>query len=166
MIKFTVKGIKEVTAGLNELKVRLADSAKSGLWNKISRFFKNIVQRMFGGGSMYGMEQWPRISPTLYGHIRYSSNGNAVGRYSGTSKPMVASGSYFKSFGQLSADAKRMSYGSSHPIASLIAKAGWNRKSGYRARKLLPDNNMPLFLQDITRVAEGHIQTIIREVIK
>lgn len=164
MIKYTVKNVRVVSSQLSQIKDRLADSAKSGLWVKIARFFKNIVNRMFGGGSMYGMEQWPRISPTLYGHIRYSSNGNRVGRYNSGSRPMIAGGSYFKSFKQLVNEAKRMTYGSDHRKAALLEKAGWNRATGYRVRQVLPNPNMPLFVQDINRVAAAHIDSIVREI--
>jgi len=165
MVKYTVES-KDVTTNLDTLKGKLGNQIASGLWIKITRWLKLIVKKIFGGQSIYGVEAWPRISPTLYGHIRYSSSGNQVGRYSSSSRPNIASGAYFKSFQQIASTASTMRYGSTHPIAHLIESGGWNRKSGYRPRRPLPYPNYPLFVQDINRVATNHVNTIIREVFK
>jgi hypothetical protein len=164
MFKITIQNDRETRKRLETIRVKLGDSQANGLWNKISRFLKNIVARIFGGQSIYGVERWPRISPTLYGQIRYSSDGSRVGRYSSSSRPMIASGAYFKSFKQIVNEQKTMKFGSEHDKAHLLENAGWNRKSGYRQRRPMPNPQNPLFVQDINRVADAHIATIIREV--
>lgn len=163
MIKITVSKIA-LQRQLKTLRIKIGDQIVNGLWTKLSRFFKNIVSRLFKGQSLYGVNAWPKISPTLYGHIRYSSDGRRVGRYNSSSQPNIAGGSYFKSFKQLVATYQTMKYGSDHPKANLIINGGWNRKSGFRPRMPLPNPSMPLFLQDIGRVADSHFATIVREV--
>lgn len=164
MVKIRVRNTEQNIRRMNRVKALLADMNKAGLWQKLSWFFGRIVKRMFSGESLYGLNQWPRISSTLYGRLRYSSKGNQMGRYSSSSLPMHVSGQYFASFKDFVTEAKTMKFGSTHPKAALLASAGWNRKSGRRPRRVLPDSNNSLFIQDINKIATSRIHTIIREV--
>ena len=164
MLRFELDA-QEFVDRLSQVSMRLSNLDK--LWVKVTRLLVRVKDQMFDGQSVYGMDSWPGISPTMYGHLRYGSLGGVVGRYTASSKPLNASQAYRRSFKMLSQTPRSMTYGSSHPLANVIPFAGWNRADGlFRVRRAVPDADLPLFVQDVGRLKSDHVRQVVEEVFR
>lgn len=152
-IKIDLKRVK------NQVRA-LTDGTRTGLWDRITTWFKSVVQTMFDQkGGQYGRQKWPEISPTLYGRIRRSSSGGEAGRYSAGSLPLQATGYYKNSFQKQTVNKKSYEFGTKHPLAHVIPYGSRRRRDGRTIpRYVLPD------MQNRQTVTE--IKKIYRETIK
>lgn len=156
-----------IKINLNRVKntVRsLADGTRTGLWDRITSWFKSVVQTMFDQkGGQYGRQKWPEISPSLYGRIRRSSSGSAVGRYSAGSLPLQASGQYKNSFDRQTANNKSYSFGTKHPLAQVIPYGSMRRRDGRTIpRYVLPDMQNRQTVTEIKKVYRNTIKEYLK----
>jgi hypothetical protein len=142
----------------------LSDGTRNGLWDRITTWFKSVIQTMFEQkGGQYGRQKWPDISPSLYGRIRRSSSGSTVGRYSAGSHPLQASGQYKNSFQQQTVNKKSYSFGTKHPLAQVIPYGSMRRMDGRTIpRYVLPDMQDRQTVHEIKKIHRNTIKEYLK----
>lgn len=126
MSKFVIKVTKDtLTPMVQEAIAELSNPIS--LWKRVDLWLHGIVTMMFREkGGKYGREPWADIAPSMADRIRMGTDGLPHGRYrDGMERPLRASGTYRRSFGEISRPRPSMMvWGSKHPQAALIPHVG------------------------------------------
>jgi hypothetical protein len=156
-IKITVK---QDSKFIDALIRRLSNPRKYGLWDSFRDWLTAFVEKMFGsartGQGGYGRAAWAKIKETVYRNDdgsdagssydlpRIGTDGLPHGLYGDRpDEPLVASGAYRASFGEITAARPTLFvYGSNHRLAEDIPHSGLGN------RFALPDTQDFEFIAD------------------
>lgn len=160
----------------------LSNGIQSGLWPRyVAPWLSAITRKMFlSWGGDYGREKWPAIKPDLWGTPKRGIMGGLFGVYGPQSNPLIASGTYMRSFKTLSQSPRRLSWGSGlkKPKSKGGAEArswmpyrGWkdNPKGPvvkYVQRYALPDPASQKFQREFRRQVEIWKTACFRDAIR
>lgn len=153
-------------AMLSSIVAKTSNAIKSGLWTRITRRMKAIVRTIFdAAGGVFGTWKWLPIAKENYGHKRIGTDGGQYGRYSASSRPLIASGNYRLSHDMVGQPTPiLMRFASKFPtdFVNLIQNA---HPSGLpAARVAMPNVNDTSFNDQITRVNTRFMNDIMAEV--